>query len=229
MVLPSEFIEVAEETGLIVPVGRWVLETACRQAARWPALASGVLPTLSVNLSARELQQPDLIEHLVGALQQSGLPASRLRFEITENVLVQEAQSTLAILRALKALGVQLAIDDFGIGYSSLSYLTRLPVDTLKVDRLFVSGQGREVGNLAIIRAVASLAQALELTVTAEGIETAEQLLRVLEAGCRRGQGHYFAYPIPAAEVAELIAQTPVNLGVGHPPDELPSVGSVAQ
>lgn len=228
LILPTEFIEVAEETGLIVPVGRWVLETACRQAVKWPPTSAGVLPTLSVNLSARELQQPDLIEHIVGVLEQVGMRADRLRFEITENVLVQEAQSTLATLRALKELGIQIAIDDFGIGYSSLSYLTRLPVDTLKIDRLFVSGQGREIGNLAIIRAVASLAQALEMTVTAEGIETAEQLRRVVEAGCRRGQGHYFAYPVPADDVAELIGQSAFMASIGEQADEPPALGSVA-
>lgn len=228
MILPAEFIEVAEETGLIVPIGRWVLEEACRQAMTWPEPLSGARPTLSVNLSARELQQPDLIEHVEYVLRRVGFDPHGLRIEITESVLVQEAQTTLGTLRALKELGIQIAIDDFGIGYSSLSYLTRLPVDTLKIDRLFVSGQGREIGNLAIIRAVASLAHALEMTVTAEGVETIEQLRRVVEAGCQRGQGHYFSRAVPAERVVELLALGAFRVGIQALSAGVSNVDSVA-
>lgn len=207
LIAPGDFIPIAEETGLIVQIGQWVLEEACRQARAWrdQALTSEPL-TIAVNLSARQFQQAGLVEHLECVLADTDIEPAQLRLEITESVLVQEAGAARATLQRVKDLGVQIAIDDFGIGYSSLAYLTRLLADTLKVDRSFVAAIGRDEQSFAIVAAVASLAHALGMSVTAEGIETARQLELVRASGCDHGQGYHFSKPVSAAVVETLVS-----------------------
>jgi EAL domain-containing protein (putative c-di-GMP-specific phosphodiesterase class I) len=203
---PADFITLTEETGLIVPIGNWVLTEACRQAREWQAQHPSDPPLLvSVNLSARQFQQPDLVRDIRSALDETGLDPATLKLEITETVLMQDAPSTLAKLRALKNLGIHIAIDDFGTGYSSLSYLKRFPLDTLKIDRSFVDGIVHDTDDIAIVNAVVTVARSLNLSVTAEGIETDEQLGRLWSLGCDRGQGFYFARPQPAESIPFLL------------------------
>jgi EAL domain-containing protein (putative c-di-GMP-specific phosphodiesterase class I) len=207
IVAPVDFIPIAEETGLIVPIGQWVLEQACLQVRKWrdhnPALRSLVV---SVNLSARQFQTPDLVLEIMRAVTDAGLEPSALKLEITESTVMQDPEAAASTLRELKALGFQLAIDDFGTGYSSLSYLKRFPVDTLKIDRSFVDGLGADLQDTAIVRSVVDLAQALDVTVTGEGIETDAQEAELRALGCDGGQGFLFARPLPAAELEKLLA-----------------------
>jgi EAL domain-containing protein (putative c-di-GMP-specific phosphodiesterase class I) len=206
---PAEFIPLAEETGLVAQIGAWVLEEACRQASDWQVKREGAPPfVISVNLSARQFQEPGLVEQVARVLAMSGVRPELLRLEITESVVVQEAGSARETLQALKALGVQIAIDDFGIGYSSLAYLTRLFADTVKIDRSFVAAVDQDERAQPIIGAIASLAHALGMDVTAEGIEDAAQLAHVREAGCDRAQGYFFSHPIPADKAADLLRRT---------------------
>ena len=204
---PVQFIPLAEETGLIVSIGQWVLEEACRQAHAW-AIAHPTEPAIvmSVNLSARQFLQADLVEEVARVLWQTRLDPSTLKLEITESVLMRDIDGTIEKLWALKNLGVHLAIDDFGTGYSSLSYLKRFPVDTLKIDRSFVSGLGQDSNDTAIVRSVVALAKSLNLAVTGEGIETSEQLGQLQALGCDQGQGYLFAKPLEAVAVSELLA-----------------------
>jgi diguanylate cyclase (GGDEF)-like protein/PAS domain S-box-containing protein len=197
---PGAFIPLAEETGLIVGIGEWVLHEACRQAARWshPLM-------LSVNLSARELAQPDLVATVRRALAETGIDPANLCLEITESAVMESGAATTAQLRALKSLGVQLAIDDFGTGFSSLAHLRRFPVDILKIDGTFIAGLGNEPQDASIAAAVISLAHALDLRTVAEGIETDEQLDILRGLGCDLGQGYLFARPAPAAEALRLV------------------------
>ncbi len=192
LVAPDAFINLAEETGLIVPIGAWVLEESCRQLVEWRD-AGLVSPTFSiaVNLSARQLAQPDLVDAVAAALERTGAPPEHVCLEITESVLM--AETTIEALDALRALGVSLSIDDFGTGYSSLGYLRRFPVDTVKVDRSFVEGLGTEAEDTAIVAAVVGLGHALGLSVVAEGVETEQQLAELRAMGCDRAQGFWFA------------------------------------
>ena len=208
LIPPAAFIPLAEETGLIVSLGRWVLAEACRQAAAWQvALPGGEGPAVAVNLSARQCRQEALVEDVARILGETGLAPHRLALEVTESAAMEGAG--LAALRQLKGLGVRLAIDDFGTGYSGLGALKGSPVDALKVDRAFVAGLGCDPEDAAIVRAVVALARALDLGVTAEGVETVEQLAAVRILGCDRGQGHYFALPLPAEAIGELLASGP--------------------
>src|ERR1700730_8893036 len=210
LLFPADFVGLSEETGLIVPLGRWVLHEACRQTRQWQLASPDTNLAISVNLSARQLQQPGLVEEIAAVLHETRLDAADLRLEITETVVMHDAPTTLAKLEALKALGVQLAIDDFGTGYSSLGYLKRFPVDTLKIDRSFVKGIGDDVEDSAIVRAVITVAKSLNLSVTAEGIETAEQLEHLRTLGCDHGQGYFFAKPMASERVpAMLLAVSP--------------------
>lgn len=206
LVQPSEFIEIAEETGLIVPLGRWVLREACRQVALWHKQFPTDPPLIvNVNLSPRQFQLPTLVEEVAQTLRETGLPADCLKLEITEGVIMRDAEATISTLWRLKDLGIKLAIDDFGTGYSSLAYLKRLPMDVLKIDRSFVAGLGRDQEDTAIVRAIISLAKSLDLLVTGEGIETREQAALLGAWGCDRGQGYYYGKPIDSAGTAALL------------------------
>jgi len=204
---PDEFIGLTEETGLIVPIGQWVLSEACKQARIWQIEYPTTPPlVMSVNLSAKQFQNPKLVEEITQALDESGLAASCLKLEITESTVMQDAPVTLTKLNELKGLGVRLAIDDFGTGYSSLGYLKRFPVDTLKIDRSFVKGLSPDGGDSAIVRAVVTVAKSLNMDVTAEGVETEGQLAELRALGCDRWQGFLFARPVSAERVAPLLA-----------------------
>lgn len=206
LVAPSEIIPIAEETGLIIELGQWVLEAACRQVRAWEQHYPGESPLrLSVNLSARQFRHAALVSEISIALRNSELQPSSLTFEITESVLIRDPVGTVAKLQALKDLGVRLAIDNFGTGYSSLSYLKRFPVDTLKIDRSFVQGIEANPGDKAIAQSVIALAAAFNLEVIGEGIETEGQAARLRALGCWHGQGYLFAPPLPASEFEMLL------------------------
>jgi diguanylate cyclase (GGDEF)-like protein/PAS domain S-box-containing protein len=206
LVPPAQFIPMAEETGLIVPIGRWVLEAACRQAMAWQEAHPQQGPlAVAVNLSMRQFRHPRLAEEVAEVLEQTGLPPHLLELEITESAVMEDAEATVSTLERLKALGVQLAIDDFGTGYSSLGYLRRFPVEVLKIDRAFVRDLSEAGGDQAIVGAVMGLARALGLRVVAEGIETVEQLERLRAMGCDMGQGYYFSRPMPASAISALL------------------------
>jgi diguanylate cyclase (GGDEF)-like protein/PAS domain S-box-containing protein len=196
LVGPDQFIPLAEETGLVVPIGSWVLEQACRQAAQWHA--DGAPVSISVNLSPRQLAEPTLPATIAAVLDRSGVDPTRVWLEITESTLMRDAESAVSMLHALRSLGVRLAVDDFGTGYSSMTYLKRFPVDSLKVDRSFVDGLGREPEATAICTAVVSLAHALGMGAVAEGVETPEQLAALRALGCEHAQGYLFGRPAPA-------------------------------
>lgn len=204
-VAPGEFIPLAEETGLILPIGRWVLERACRQAAAWQIHYPTPLH-MSVNLSVRQFQHAPLVEEIAQVLQETGLDPRTLALEITESVLMEYAETNLTMLHQLTALGVQLEIDDFGTGYSSLNYLKRLPVSVLKVDQSFVRGLGDDAGDTAIVQAVVTLAHNLGLHVVAEGVETEAQLMHLRALGCEFAQGYFLSRPLPSDAIEALLA-----------------------
>jgi diguanylate cyclase (GGDEF)-like protein/PAS domain S-box-containing protein len=210
LVAPCAFIPAAEATGLIVPLGRWVLREACAQAARWQARrAASSVPgeplSVTVNLSARQLQHPGLVDDVREALTEAGLPPSSLVLEITESMIVEDTAAARATLGALKALGVRLAIDDFGTGYSSLGYLQQFPIDVLKIDRAFVEGIARGGPRAALARTIVALGDSLALPCVAEGIEDDVQRKHLQALGCVYGQGYLFARPLPPAEVEPLV------------------------
>jgi diguanylate cyclase (GGDEF)-like protein len=197
---PDEFIPVAEEIGLIVPLGEWVLKQACRDAVAWPSKL-----TVAVNLSAAQFRNPMLALSVVSALGQSGLAAARLELEITESVLLQDDRAVLDTLHQIRDLGVRICMDDFGTGYSSLSYLRSFPFDKIKIDRSFISELGKENDCVAIIRAVTRLGSSLGMITTAEGVETEQQLEILRAEGCVQVQGFLFSRPKPNAELAGLL------------------------
>jgi diguanylate cyclase (GGDEF)-like protein len=203
LLTPGEFMSLAEETGLILQLGRWVLETACRQAAEWRELAPEKHFRLGVNLSARQVQQPGFIEEVEEILRQTGLEPGILVLEITETVMMRDTAATIAKLNALKELGVQLAIDDFGTGYSSLSYLSRFPVDVLKMAQPFVESANRE--DSAFAKAIVGLGHSLKLQVVAEGIERPDQLHLLRKLGCEMGQGFYFSEALSAEDMSRVL------------------------
>ena len=207
LISPVRFIPLAEETGLIVPLGEWVLQTACRQAAAWKR--EGISLRLSVNLSARQLGEKDLVERVRAVLEKTGLEPRLLDLELTESALVAQGEAAVARLAALRALGVRISIDDFGTGYSSLAYLRRFPLDTLKIDRSFVSdlsGMGRHARqDQAVVRAIISMAHALDLEVVAEGVETAAQRETLRRLGCDSMQGFLFSPPVTAERLQSLL------------------------
>jgi diguanylate cyclase (GGDEF)-like protein len=207
LVPPLAFIPLAEETGLIIPLGKWVLETACRQAARWHAAQTGPAARplfVSVNLSARQFTQVDLVEDVAAILAESGLDPGQLELEITESVVMDQSEAGIRALGRLREIGVRLVLDDFGTGYSSLAYLKHLPLDTIKIDRSFVSGI-HETADRSIVEAVIALAHGLGIGVVAEGIETNRQADRLRELGCDLGQGYLFSPPVPAVKTAALL------------------------
>jgi EAL domain-containing protein (putative c-di-GMP-specific phosphodiesterase class I) len=194
LVGPAEFVPLAEETGLIVPIGAWVLEAACRAAATWPSLR------VSVNVSCAQLRSADFPATVAASLAATGLPGDRLILEITESVLVQDVAHTVDQLAELKALGVRIAIDDFGTGHASLQYLQRLPIDTLKIPKPFIDELG-SAGDAVLVRAILDLARSFGLSVIAEGIEQEVQRERLLGLDCTAGQGFLFARPVPLEQL----------------------------
>jgi EAL domain-containing protein (putative c-di-GMP-specific phosphodiesterase class I) len=225
VISPVDFIPIAEESGMILPIGTWVLREACRQARAW----NDEFPTepplkMSVNLSARQFQS-DIVKDVAGILEDTGLPAGQLELEITETAVMDDAEATIKILGDLKQLGVKLAIDDFGTGYSSLAYIERFPLDVLKIDRSFVAqigknghngpgqnghanGNGKHKGERSVImQAVQTLGQGLGIAITAEGIETPEQLAELRELGCAIGQGFYWAKPLSSSDIESLLRE----------------------
>jgi diguanylate cyclase (GGDEF)-like protein/PAS domain S-box-containing protein len=205
LVPPLEFIPLAEETGLIIPMGRWILEEACRQARTWRE-QSDQPHTVCVNLSARQFQHPKLVEEVGEVLRDVGLDPGGLMLEITESTLIEDIESATATLQQLRDLGVKLAVDDFGTGYSSLSYLKRFPVDFLKIDLSFVENLETDPADRVIVSAVINLAHALGMEVTAEGVETAGQLRQLTSMGCDVAQGFYFSKPLPSEAIPPLLS-----------------------
>ncbi|HZT48216.1 MAG TPA: bifunctional diguanylate cyclase/phosphodiesterase, partial [Hyphomicrobiaceae bacterium] len=201
LVSPAQFIPIAEETGLIVPIGEWVLREACAAAAAWPTHVN-----VAINLSANQFKSGNLVQAVFSALAASGLAAARLELEITESVLLQNDETTRAMLHQLRSLGVRIALDDFGTGYSSLSYLRSFPFDKIKIDRCFVADLVDEDEDaVAILRAVAGLGLSLGIPTTAEGVETEEQLQKVRAEGCTEMQGYLFSPPRPIHEIVGLL------------------------
>jgi diguanylate cyclase (GGDEF)-like protein len=196
---PSEFIPVAEESGLIAPLGRWALRTATQALASWDQAAGQRLPIyMAVNVSAVQFQRDDVVAAVESALNMSGISGDRLKLELTESCVIADPERAMSVMRALKNLNVHIAMDDFGTGYSSLAYLQRLPIDTLKIDRSFVTGMLADRDSVAIVRAVLSLARALGMDTTAEGVETVELAQTLAALGCTLAQGYYFARPLRA-------------------------------
>ena len=211
LVPPMEFIPLAEETGLIVPLGKWVIEAACKQAGLWArAFPSEPARLMNVNLSGRQFGHRDLIKDVMAALTLSDLDPHCLKLEITETVMMRDPLVSLETMNVFQTMNIHLVVDDFGTGYSSLSYLKRFPVDTLKVDKSFVDGLGKDPENTAIVTAIISLATALGMKVTAEGIETYEQMEHLQRLNCDQGQGYFFAKPLPPEAAEALLARNPV-------------------
>jgi diguanylate cyclase (GGDEF)-like protein len=234
LVSPADFIPAAEETGLIVPIGEWVLTEACARVREWQlAFPSHRSLSLSVNLSARQVAQPDLLDKIKEALETSKLSAHCLKLEITESVVMENAEAAALMFKQLRSLGVQLSIDDFGTGYSSLSYLHRFPLNYLKIDRSFVSRMTTDDEN-AIVRTISTLARNLGMQVIAEGIETEEQYQQLRLLGCEFGQGYLFSQPVDGASVLHLLAQdahrdveSPITLTPQQPDDEVTLIYSM--
>jgi len=206
MIAPEEFIFVAEETGLIRELGWWSLREACRQMSNWRAGSKGYVGlTMSVNLSAKQLLQPHLVEEMNKLLRETALPSEALKLEITESAVMADPAAAAEMLQQIKSLGIRLAIDDFGTGYSSLSYLHRFPLDTLKIDRSFISGDGAGDDGIEIARTIMPMARNLRLDVVAEGVETIEQVALLKKLQCKYAQGYYFSKPLAPEEIAPLL------------------------
>jgi len=204
LVPPTEFIPLAEETGLIVPIGEWVLRTACQQARAWQLRAKRTL-RIAVNLSAKQFKDENLSQIVLSALHDTGLEPRLLELELTEGTLMDDARATMATLEQLRGIGVYLSIDDFGTGYSSMNYLKRFDVRALKIDRSFIAGLPQDSENAAITRAIIAMAHGLKMVVVAEGVETGEQLLLLEEYGCDMVQGYYLGYPSSADEIGAML------------------------
>jgi predicted signal transduction protein with EAL and GGDEF domain len=206
VIAPTQFISIAEESGLIVPIGRWVLREACRQAKAWQD-AGLPLIRLAVNISAVELRSKDFVEGMKTILADTRFDPRCLELELTETFLMQDSKSTADVLGALKELGLKLALDDFGTGYSSLTYMRRFPIDTLKIDRSFVRNLTTDADDASIVSAVINMGKSLHMSVVAEGVETRDQLLFLQEHGCPEAQGYCFSYPLSARKFAALHRQ----------------------
>ena len=205
--MPGDFIELAENSGIIVPIGRYVLETACEQLATWQSSPATAGVKLSANLSVRQLEYDGLVEDFKAIVRNSGVDPTALWLEITESALMRDTASTIETLRALRDIGAHISVDDFGTGYSSLAYLRRFPVEALKIDRTFVDRLGSEKEDSTIVHAIIELAHALEMVAIAEGIESNQQLDKLRWLGCDEGQGYLFAKPLPFDELTELLAR----------------------
>ena len=206
MISPARFIPVAEDNGLILPLGNWVLETACRQLARWAKNPQRAHLTLAVNVSANQLSQDDFVERVKTALERTGAPAQRLKLELTESALIHDIETIICKMTELESHGVHFALDDFGTGYSSLNYLARLPLTQLKIDRSFVQGMLLDSNSMEIAQTIILLAERMGLTVLAEGVETQEQLAALKECGCINFQGYLFGRPLPIEELEAVLA-----------------------
>ncbi|MEX0750223.1 MAG: EAL domain-containing protein [Dehalococcoidia bacterium] len=210
MLAPQEFISVAESTGIIIPIGQWVIEQACKQGRQWQLQFPAEPPlSIAVNVSAAQVHQPGLLDIVRGALNESGLPPSSLILEITETVMMQNVERSMAHLMELKVLGVRLAIDDFGTGYSSLSYLRRFPIDVLKIDKSFVDGLTEQGKEQEIVQSIIELGQSLDLEIVAEGVEQVEQVGWLRARSCDFVQGFYFSEPLPPEDVGALLRAAP--------------------
>ena len=207
---PRDFIPLAEESGLIVDIGAWVLRTACREAQTWQAQA-GV--KVAVNVSAVQLRRSDFVELVAAILNETGLEPRLLDLEITENMVLSDDRAVFERLMALRALGVSLTLDDFGTGYSNLGYLTRFPIDRLKIDRSFVGGLPDDRNAASVVGAIVGLSRGLRLDLIAEGVETAEQAAFLLDAGCERAQGYLYSPPRPPEEIRDMLADVPRERG----------------
>jgi EAL domain-containing protein (putative c-di-GMP-specific phosphodiesterase class I) len=206
IISPVDFISIAEGTGAINPIARWVVREACHQLRQWhDQYPFHRYVTMSVNLSGKQFTQPDLIDQIVGALQETSLDPLMLKLEITESVLMDNSETSAAMLQQLRALGVELSIDDFGTGYSSLSYLHRLPINNLKIDRSFVSRLKKNDENTEIIGSIVTLARRLGMSVVAEGVETLQQLAELRRLDCDAGQGYLFSKPVGAKAAGNLM------------------------
>ncbi|MGZ8710851.1 MAG: putative bifunctional diguanylate cyclase/phosphodiesterase, partial [Thermoanaerobaculia bacterium] len=209
LIEPVDFIPIADESRLILPIGEWVLRTACRDMNEWQNM--GIAPArVGVNISARQFQQHDLVETVQAALDAAGLPPSALEVEITETTAMQNAESSINIMRDLRALGISIAIDDFGTGFSSLSYLKGFPLSAVKVDRTFIRDIPEDEGDVAIVTAALGIARSLRLRVIAEGVETSEQFAYLRRMEWDEAQGYYFSRPGTADEMTRLLTGTPV-------------------
>jgi len=206
LVPPAEFIPLAEETGLIVDIGAWVLKTACAQVRRWQRMGHGRLE-LAVNISARQFQEKNLVATIAAAVEESGMQAGLIELELTESVIMRDAPEAARRLKELTALGIRLAIDDFGTGYSSLGYLKAFPISTLKIDRSFVRDIDRDPNSAALAQAIIAMASSLKLKVVAEGVETREQLEQLRASGCQELQGFIFSKALPPEELLALLEQ----------------------
>ena len=210
LIYPEEFIPLAEETDLIIPLGHWVMQSACRQAREWTRLGSDGSPlVLSVNVSVKQFQHPDFVGAVEKILRDTGLDVSRLQLEITETVVTENVEYAAGQLKDLKRLGVQLAIDDFGQGYSSLGALRTFSLDNLKIDKSFVAGLGKNAQDTSIVQLVIDLAHSLDMKAIAEGVESAEQLLLLQQMGSDLAQGYYFAKPLAVEAATALFADSP--------------------
>ncbi|HKO88074.1 MAG TPA: GGDEF domain-containing phosphodiesterase, partial [Burkholderiales bacterium] len=205
-VSPAQFIPVAEDTGLIIPIGEWILRESCRQLVAWRRAGFHHF-SMSVNVSARQFQRPDFTATVKQILDESNLEPSALTLELTESVIMDSEQKSISTLEALAAMGVQLSLDDFGTGYSSLSYLKRFPLHKLKIDRSFIRDIHSDPDDAAIVRAILTMAGALDLEVVAEGVETLEQVEFLQALGCYAAQGYYFNRPLPATQLDSLFAE----------------------
>lgn len=212
MVSPNIFVPIAEETGMVVPIGYWTLEQACRQMTEWaPLLPADRTVSMHVNLSGRQFRQPDLVDEVRAVLDRTGLEPSRLGLEITESVVMENAAAAAEMLEQLRAIGVQLQIDDFGTGYSSLDYLHRFPIDTLKIDRSFIRQMLSDKRNAEIVRSIVALAHELGMQVIAEGVETSEHVTKLRALGCERAQGYFFCEAVPPDSPSLFSSHTRVS------------------
>jgi EAL domain-containing protein (putative c-di-GMP-specific phosphodiesterase class I) len=206
LISPVDFIPLAEDSGLIHPIGKWVLETACRQGKQW--MEEGIeFGRIAVNIAGPQIQRGGLPQHVKRVLEESGLPAHKLELEVTEGFIMQHASSAIEQLKEIRELGVVLAIDDFGTGYSSLSYLKTLPIHKLKIDKSFVRDIPDDSDDVAIANAIIALGKSLGLTLIAEGVETAEQAILLKESGCIEAQGYYYSRPIKVEEFPNTLHQ----------------------
>jgi EAL domain-containing protein (putative c-di-GMP-specific phosphodiesterase class I) len=207
VVSPAQFIPLAEESGLILPIGRWVLETACAQIKAWEQESQTRGLVLAVNVSARQFHQANFVAQVQAAVQHHGINPMQLKLELTEGLLLENIEDTIATMNSLNEIGIKFSLDDFGTGYSSLQYLKRLPLDQLKIDQSFVRDIATDSSDIAIVRTIVAMARSLGIAVIAEGVETEEQRQLLLKNGCSNYQGYLFGKPVPIEQFEALLKQ----------------------